>query len=281
MTAVPNVPLTTPNGDVDIPQLGFGVWQVEDDEAHRSVLIALETGYRHVDTAWMYQNEAGVGLALAESDVPREDVFVTTKLWNSEQGYDTTMRSFDESMDRLGLDVLDLYLIHWPVPRKDAYVDTWRTFQKLRDDGRVRVIGTSNFHQAHLERLREETGELPAINQIELHPFLVQQELRDFHAANGIVTEAWSPLASGGGVLTDPTVDAIAKAHGVTPAQAILRWHLQLGNVGIPKSVHAERIRENFDVFGFGLSADEVDSITALDRGERTGPNPDRFNLGA
>ncbi|MEP6649019.1 MAG: aldo/keto reductase [Lapillicoccus sp.] len=282
MSAIPNVSLTAPDGTVDIPQLGFGVWQVEDDEAHRSVAVALDAGYRHLDTAWMYQNEAGVGEALAESDVPTEDVFVTTKVWNSEQGYDRTMRSFDQSIERLGVDVLDLYLIHWPVPKKDAFVETWTTFQTLRDEGRVRAIGTSNFQISHLERLRDETGELPAINQVELHPYLVQQELRDFHAANGIVTEAWSPLASGElGVLTDTTVQRVADTHGVTPAQAILRWHLQLGNVVIPKSVHGERIRENFDVFGFELTDGEVASITALDKGKRTGPNPDRFNQGA
>jgi len=274
---VPNVPLKTATGSVNIPQLGFGVWQVPDDEATPAVVTALETGYRLVDTARAYENEAGVGKALASSDVPTSDVFLTTKLTNEDQGYESTLRAFDGSMGRLGVDVLDLYLIHWPVPRKDAFVDTWRAFQKLRDDGRITAIGVCNFQVSHLERLREETGELPAINQIELHPYLVQQELRDFHAANGILTEAWSPLASGGDVLSDPAVKAIADAHGVTPAQAILRWHLQLDNVVIPKSVTPDRIRENFDVFGFELTGDEVAQITALDRGERTGPDPDTF----
>jgi len=274
---VPNVPLKTATGSVNIPQLGFGVWQVPDDEATPAVVTALETGYRLVDTARAYENEAGVGKALASSDVPTSDVFLTTKLTNDDQGYESTQRAFDGSMGRLGVDVLDLYLIHWPVPSKDAFVDTWRAFQKLRDDGRITAIGVCNFQVSHLERLREETGELPAINQIELHPYLVQQELRDFHAANGILTEAWSPLASGGDVLSDPAVKAIADAHGVTPAQAILRWHLQLDNVVIPKSVTPDRIRENFDVFGFELTGDEVAQITALDRGERTGPDPDTF----
>ncbi|MEO8830229.1 aldo/keto reductase [Lapillicoccus sp.] len=280
MTSVPNVPLTTPSGSLDIPQLGFGVWQVDDAEATPAVLTALETGYRHIDTARAYQNEGGVGAALRTSDVPREDVFVTTKLWNNDQGYPSTIKAFEGSMDRLGIDVLDLYLIHWPVPEKDAFVETWKAFQTLRDDGRIKAIGVCNFHIPHLERLRDETGELPTINQIELHPYLVQEKLRDFHAANGIVTEAWSPLASGGDVLTDETIVAIADEHGVTPAQAILRWHLQLGNVVIPKSVTPSRIRENFDVFGFELTDDEVSQITGLDKHARTGPNPDEFNEG-
>jgi 2,5-diketo-D-gluconate reductase A len=281
MSLVPNVPLATRTVPVDIPQLGFGVWQVPDEEATPAVATALETGYRHIDTARAYENESGVGRALRESEVPTSEVFVTTKLWNNDQGYDSTLRAFEGSVQRLGIDVLDLYLIHWPVPRKDAFVDTWRAFQKLRDDGRVRAIGVCNFHIPHLERLRDETGELPSINQIELHPFLVQEEMRDFHAANGIVTEAWSPLASGGGVLIDATIATIASDHGVTPAQAILRWHLQLGNVVIPKSVTPSRIRENFDVFGFELTDDEMLAISGLDRTERTGPHPDHFNLGA
>jgi len=281
MTSVPHFSLSTGSGAIDIPQLGFGVWQVPDDEATPSVTTALETGYRSIDTARAYENEAGVGRALAATDVSRDDIFVTTKLANSDQGYDTTLAAFDGSMERLGIDVLDLYLIHWPVPAKDAYVDTWRAFQKLRDDGRVKAIGVCNFQVDHLERLRAETGELPAINQVELHPYLVQEELRAFHAENGILTEAWSPLASGGDVLKDDVITAIAEQHGVTPAQAILRWHIQLGNVVIPKSVTPSRIRENFDLFGFELTDDEVASITALDRSHRTGPDPDEFNLGA
>ena len=281
MTSVANLSLTTASGAIDIPQLGFGVWQVPDDEVEAAVTTALDSGYRHIDTARAYQNEAGVGRALAASDLGAGDVFVTTKLWNDDQGFDSTLKAFDGSMERLGLDVLDLYLIHWPTPAKDAYVDTWKAFRRLRDDGRTKAIGVCNFQVAHLERLHAETGEYPAINQIELHPYLVQEELRAFHAEHGILTEAWSPLASGGDVLSDRTVATIAKEHGVTPAQAIIRWHLQLGNVVIPKSVTPSRIAENIDVFGFELTDDEVAQITALDRSHRTGPDPDTFNLGA
>jgi len=277
MNPVPNLSLSTGSGAIDIPQLGFGVWQVDDAEATPAVTTALETGYRSIDTARAYENEAGVGRALAATDVSRDEIFVTTKLANGDQGYDSTLAAFDGSMERLGLDVLDLYLIHWPTPAKDTYVETFKAFQKLRDDGRVRAIGVCNFQVNHLERLREETGELPAINQIELHPYLVQQELRDFNAQNGILTEAWSPLASGGDVLADDVITAVAEKHGVTPAQAILRWHLQLGNVVIPKSVTPSRIRENLDVFGFELTDDEMASITGLDRSHRTGPDPDEF----
>jgi len=277
MTSVPNLPLSTGSGTIDIPQLGFGVWQVDDAEATPAVTTALETGYRSIDTARAYENEAGVGRALAATDVSRDEIFVTTKLANGDQGYDSTLAAFDGSMERLGIDVLDLYLIHWPTPAKDTYVETFKAFQKLRDDGRVRAIGVCNFQVNHLDRLREETGELPAINQIELHPYLVQDELRAFDAQNGILTEAWSPLASGGDVLSDRVVTAIAEQHGVTPAQAILRWHLQLGNVVIPKSVTPSRIRENLDVFGFELTDDEMTSITGLDRSHRTGPDPDEF----
>ncbi|MEO7060908.1 MAG: aldo/keto reductase [Lapillicoccus sp.] len=281
MTTVPALPLTTPTGHHDIPQLGFGVWQVEDDQATPAVAEALKVGYRHVDSAAFYENEAGVRRGIEQSEVDPADVFVTTKLWNDDHGYDATRRAFDASMEKLGREVLDLFLIHWPVPRKDAFVETWKAFQELRDEGRVVAIGTSNFQVAHLQRLLDETGELPAINQIELHPHLVQQELRDFHAANGIVTEAWSPLASGGDVLTDPVIVEIAQTHGVTAAQAILRWHLEIGNVVIPKSVTPSRIAENFDIFDFQLTDADVLAITALDKGFRTGPNPDEFNLGA
>ena len=281
MTSVPNLPLSTSSGAIDIPQLGFGVWQVPDDQVAAAVGTALESGYRHIDTARAYDNEAGVGRALTASDLSTDDIFVTTKLANPDQGHDSTLRAFDGSMGRLGLEVLDLYLIHWPVPAKDAFVDTWKAFQKLRDEGRIKAIGVCNFQVSHLERLQAETGELPSINQIELHPYLVQHELRDFHAKHDILTEAWSPLASGGDVLTDRAVLAVAEAHGVTPAQAIIRWHLQLGNVVIPKSVTPSRIAENIDVFGFELTDEEVASITALDKGHRTGPDPDEFNLGA
>jgi 2,5-diketo-D-gluconate reductase A len=280
MTDVPTVALTTPTGPVPIPQLGFGVWQVDDDEVTPAVAKALEVGYRHVDTAAMYGNERGVGEAVQASGLG-DNVWITTKLNNDAHGFDAAMKAFDASMDKLQRDVLDLYLIHWPLPKRDRYPEAWKAMQALRDDGRITTIGVCNFQVAHLERLYDETGEYPAINQIELHPFLVQQELRDFHAAHGIATEAWSPLASGElGVLEDPTIAEIAAAHDVTPAQVVLRWHLQLGNVVIPKSVTPSRIQENFDLFGFELTDEEVARITALDRGQRTGPDPDRFNPG-
>jgi 2,5-diketo-D-gluconate reductase A len=266
---------------VPIPQLGFGVWQVSEDEVVPSVAKALEVGYQHIDTAAMYGNERGVGQAIQDSGLG-DNVWVTTKLNNDAHGFDATMKAFDVSMDKLQRDTLDLYLIHWPLPSKDRYAETWKAMQAMRDDGRITTIGVCNFQIPHLQRLYDETGEYPAINQIELHPYLVQQELRDFHAENGIVTEAWSPLASGGlGLLNDLTVSTIAEAHDVTPAQAILRWHLQLGNVVIPKSVTPSRIEQNFDLFGFELTDDEVDRITGLDRSKRTGPHPDRFNPGS
>ncbi len=281
MTTVPTVNLNTPTGTVPIPQLGFGVWQVSEDEVVPSVAKALEVGYRHIDTAAMYGNERGVGHAIQDSGLG-DNVWVTTKLNNDAHGFDAAMKAFDVSMDKLRRETLDLYLIHWPLPSKDRYAEAWKAMQALRDDGRITTIGVCNFQVPHLQKLYEQTGEYPAINQIELHPYLVQQELRDFHAENGIVTEAWSPLASGGlGLLNDLTVTEIARAHDVTPAQAILRWHLQLGNVVIPKSVTPSRIDENFDLFGFELTDDEVDRITALDRSERTGPHPDRFNPGS
>jgi diketogulonate reductase-like aldo/keto reductase len=245
------------------------------------VARALEVGYRHIDTAAMYGNERGVGHAIQDSGLG-DSVWVTTKLNNDAHGFDAAMKAFDVSMDKLQRETLDLYLIHWPLPGKDRYAEAWKAMQALRDDGRITTIGVCNFQVPHLQKLYEQTGEYPAINQIELHPYLVQQELRDFHAENGIVTEAWSPLASGGlGLLNDPTVTEIAQAHDVTPARAILRWHLQLGNVVIPKSVTPSRIDANFDLFGFELTDDEVDRITALDRSERTGPHPDRFNPGS
>jgi 2,5-diketo-D-gluconate reductase A len=278
MTTVPTVALTTPTGPVTIPQLGFGVWQVSEDEVVPSVAKALEVGYRHIDTAAMYGNESGVGQAISDSGLG-DNVWLTTKLNNDAHGFDAAMKAFDASMDKLQRETLDLYLIHWPLPAKDQYAEAWKAMQALRDDGRITTIGVCNFQVPHLQKLYDQTGEFPAINQIELHPYLVQQELRDFHAEHGIITEAWSPLASGGlGVMEDETITSIAQAHGVTPAQAILRWHLQLGNVVIPKSVTPSRIEENFDLFGFELTDEEVERITGLDRGERTGPDPDTFN---
>ncbi|GAB2507738.1 aldo/keto reductase [Nocardia heshunensis] len=267
------------NDGKTIPSLGFGVFLVEEGDTFGAVTSALEAGYRHIDTAAIYGNEAEVGRAIRESGVGRDDVFVTTKLWNSEQGYDSTLRAFDASMERLGLEQLDLYLIHWPVAQADKYVDTFRAFQKLKAEGRVASIGVSNFGRAELERLIAETGETPVLNQIELSPNLIQAELREFHAAHGIATEAWSPLGRGA-ALKDPAIVAIAAETGRTPAQVIIRWHLQLGNVVIPKSVTPSRIRENFDVFGFELTEAQINAITALDAGTRVGPNPATFTAG-
>ena len=278
MTTVPNLQLSTGADTIDIPQLGFGVWQVPDDEVDAAIATALEVGYRSIDTARLYGNEEGVGRALAATELSRDDLFVTTKVWNDDHGFDSTLAAFDASLARLGLDVLDLFLIHWPTPAKNNYVDTWKALLKLRDDGRVRAVGVCNFEIDHLQRLHDETGEFPAINQVELHPYLQQVALRDFHAAHGILTEAWSPLASGGSVLGDAAVRGIAEKHGVTPAQAILRWHLQVGNVVIPKSVTPSRIAENFDLFGFELDDDDLAAFVPLDRSERTGPDPVEFN---
>ncbi|WP_010468158.1 MULTISPECIES: aldo/keto reductase [Streptomyces] len=270
-------PSLTLNNGVVMPQLGFGVWQVPDAEAVEAVGTALAAGYRSVDTAAVYENERGTGRAVAASGLPREEVFVTTKLWNSEQGYDSTLRAFDASLERLGLDYVDLYLIHWPVPARDAYVDTYKAFEKILADGRARAIGVSNFLPEHLERLMDATSVVPAVNQIELHPYLAQEEARAFHARHGIATEAWSPLGQGRGLLEAPAVVAVARKHGRTPAQAVLRWHLQLGNVVIPKSVTASRIRENIDVFGFELDAEDMAAFAALDEGRRLGPDPAVF----
>ncbi|REF35693.1 aldo/keto reductase [Thermasporomyces composti] len=272
-----SVPMRTLNNGVQIPQLGFGVWQIPNDQVVDAVTTALEVGYRSIDTAAAYGNEEGTGKAIAASGIPREEVFVTTKLWNSEQGYDSTLKAFDESLRRLKLDYIDLYLIHWPCPRKDKYVETWRAFEKLYSDGVVRAIGVSNFHPHHLRRLFQETTTVPALNQIELHPYLVQAELREFNAQNGIATEAWSPLARGGDLLKDPVITRIAEKYGKTPAQVVIRWHLALGNIVIPKSVTPSRIKENFDVFDFELTVEEVDEISGLDKGMRTGGNPDEF----
>ncbi|PZG19707.1 aldo/keto reductase [Nonomuraea aridisoli] len=274
MTSIPKVTL---NNGVEIPQLGFGVFQVPDRETAAAVTAALRAGYRSIDTAAIYGNEAGVGRALAETGLPREELFVTTKVWNTDQGYDSTLKAFDASLAKLGLDHVDLYLIHWPAPRRGLYLDTWRAIERLVADGRVRAAGVSNFQPAHLRRLLEHGSLVPAVNQIELHPGLQQAELRALHAELGIATEAWSPLAQGA-VLGDDAIVSIARRHGRSPAQVVLRWHLQLGTIVIPKSVTPARIQENIDVFDFTLADDELAAIAALDRGLRTGPDPDALN---
>jgi len=270
---VPRIPL---RGDTEIPQLGFGVFQVPPADTAEVVTRALQTGYRHIDTAAAYQNEAEVGQAFHASGLPREDVFITTKCFNTDHGYEEARHAFKQSLERLGLDYVDLYLIHWPVPSQDKYVDTWKAFIELQNEGLVRSIGVSNFQPDHLRRIVDETGVTPAVNQVELHPRLQQAGLRREHADRGIVTEAWSPLAQGA-VLDDPVITGIADEHGVTPGQVVIRWHIQLGNVVIPKSVTPARIEENFDVFGFHLTEAEMQAIEGLDAGERTGPDPDTF----
>ncbi|MGW5466857.1 aldo/keto reductase [Streptomyces chartreusis] len=272
------VPPIILNNGVEMPQLGFGVWQVPDDEATRAVGTALEAGYRSIDTAAIYGNEAGTGRAIAASGVPREDIFVTTKLWNGDQGYDSTLRAFDTSLEKLGLEYVDLYLIHWPAPSRDKYVDTYKAFEKLQADGRIRAIGVSNFLPEHLERLFGETSVVPAVNQIELHPHLQQHASCALHAERGIATEAWSPLGSGKGLLEVPAIVAIAQKHGRTPAQVVLRWHLQIGNVVIPKSVTPSRIKENIEVFDFSLDDEDLAAISALNEDRRIGSDPADVN---
>jgi 2,5-diketo-D-gluconate reductase A len=274
--ATDRVPNVTLRPEVEIPQLGYGVFQVPPKETEVAVARALQAGYRHIDTAAAYKNEGAVGQAIHASGIPREEIFVTTKCFNDDHGRDKAKRAFKASLERLELEHIDLYLIHWPVPSHDLYVETWQAFIELQAEGLVRAIGVSNFQPAHLERIVAETGVVPAINQVELHPYFQQTGLRHEHDELGIVTEAWSPLGQGL-ELEDPSIVAIAEAHGKTPAQAIIRWHLQIGNVVIPKSVTPERIVENFDVFDFELSADEMERIRELDEGRRIGPDPDTF----
>jgi 2,5-diketo-D-gluconate reductase A len=273
LTAIPTIAL---HDGTTIPQLGFGVFQVPPRETQQVVEEALAWGYRHIDTAAAYRNEEGVGAAIAASGVDREEVFVTTKLWNSQQGYDSTLHAFEQSLDRLGMDRVDLYLIHWPVPTEGRFLDTWRAFERIHEEGGARSIGVSNFRVEDLERLKAEAELLPTVNQIELHPRFQQAELRAWHAENGVATEAWSPLAQGD-ALSDGTIETVAAHHDKTPAQTILRWHLQLGNVVIPKSATPERIRENLDLFDFELSEDDMAAIARLDSGGRIGPDPASF----
>ncbi len=261
-----------------MPQLGFGVWQVPDEEATPAVEKAIEVGYRSIDTAKVYANENGVGSAIANQNVPREELFITTKVWNSDQGYENTLKAFDASLERLGLDYVDLYLIHWPTPKFDEYVETYKALEKLYKDGRVKAIGVCNFNIDHLQRLLDECEVVPVINQVECHPYLQQAELKDFCDKHNIYLEAWSPLMQGGEVLKDKVVTDIAAKHSKTPAQVILRWHLQYNNVVIPKSVTPSRIEENFNVFDFELSAQDLENIKGLDRNERKGAEPSEMN---
>jgi len=278
---VKSVRTVTLNTGAAMPQIGFGVFQIPPDEVVEPVRTAIDAGYRLIDTAAAYRNEKGVGRAIAECGVPREELFVTTKLWNSDQGYDSALRAFEGSLGRLGLDYVDLYLIHWPVPAKDAYVDTWRALETVQGDGRARAIGVSNFAVPHLRRLLDETDMVPAVNQVEMHPLFPQDELRAFHAEHGIVTEAWGPIGQGKGLLDDAEVQKVAAEVGRSPAQVVLRWHVQRGDVAIPKSVHAERIRQNLAVFDFELTDDHMAQLRTLDQGRRLGPDPETFNLGA
>ncbi|MGW6203001.1 aldo/keto reductase [Streptomyces sp. NPDC055089] len=271
---MPATPAHTLNDGRTIPAVGLGTWPLDDDAAEKAVAGALERGYRLVDTALNYGNETGTGRGIARSGVPREDVFVTTKVPGRHHGYEKTLASFEESRRNLGLDRVDLYLIHWPLPRVDLYVDTWRALIRLREDGLVRSIGVSNFTADQLARLEEETGVLPAVNQVEMHPRLPQEELRAVHTAKGIVTESWSPLGRGRDLTADPAVVAAAGAHGVTPGQVVLRWHTQLGAVPIPKSADPGRQRENLDLFGFELTPDELARIAAGPQ-ERFGGDPE------
>ena len=262
------------NDGKTIPQLGLGVWKTPNGEAASVVKTALDTGYRHIDTAAIYENEEGVGEGIRQSGLPRGDVFLTTKLWNNDQGYDSTLKAFDASLKRLGTDYVDLYLIHWPAPRKGLFVDTWRAFVKLQQEGRIRSIGVSNFYPEHLEKLIGETEVVPVINQIELHPDFQQTEARQVHARHGILTESWSPLGQGK-LMQDRAIRAMAERLGRTPAQIIIRWHIENGLVVIPKSSNPARIAENFDVFDFTLSADDMNQLKALDdAGARLGPDP-------
>ena len=268
------------NDGRDIPQLGLGVYKVPDAEAARVVEVALDAGYRHIDTASLYNNERGVGNGVRSSGVPRDEVFVTTKVWDDDHGFDKTRRAFDTSLELLGFDYVDLYLIHWPVPSKGLFVETWRALEAIKADGRALSIGVSNFEPHHIDRLladterATETATVPAINQVELHPWLPQRGVRDYGASHGILTEAWSPLARGR-LIGDAVLDSIAAKHERSAAQVVIRWHLQLGNLVIPKSVTASRIVENFDVFDFALDATDLASIAGLESGLRTGMEPD------
>jgi diketogulonate reductase-like aldo/keto reductase len=273
-----SVPVLDLNDGNQAPQLGFGVFQIPDGETADAVNAALAAGYRSLDTAAIYKNEAGVRQGIERSGVARGDIFLTTKLWNADQGFDSTLKAFDASLKKLGTDYVDMYLIHWPTPRRDLYVDTWKAFIRLRDEGRIRSIGVSNFQPAHLQHLVKETDIVPVVNQIELHPDFAQRDVVAANTKLKIITEAWSPLGQGGDLLKNDALVAIGKKHGKTPAQVVIRWHVQLGHMVIPKSVTPERIKANIAVFDFELSADEMKAIDGLDAGNRMGPHPDELN---
>jgi 2,5-diketo-D-gluconate reductase A len=273
------VPTLTFNDGHTIPQLGFGVYRVDPEQTERIVGDALEVGYRHIDTAALYGNEHGVGRAIAASGIPRDELFITTKLWNSDQGEQATRDAFDLSLEKLGLDHVDLYLIHWPAPARGLFVETWQTFEQIRDSGRATSIGVSNFRTEDLDRLAAETTTVPAINQIELHPLFSQVPLREYDAAHGILTESWGPLGHAAvDMFAEPAIATAARAHGVSPAQVIIRWHLQHGLVVIPKSNNRDRMAENFDVFGFELPAEELAAIDAHNRDQRVGADPNTLS---
>ncbi len=275
MATVPTIAL---NNGVEIPQLGFGVFQIPPEDTVEATRTALEVGYRHIDTAEMYGNEAEVGEAVRQSGIPREEVFVTSKLNNGFHAREDALRAFDGTLDALKFDYLDLFLIHWPLPGIDVdYVETWKAMEEIYRSGRVKAIGVSNFKPHHLRRLFSDTEVTPVVNQIEVHPYLSQDDVRAFNADHEIVTEAWAPIAKGK-VADDATINRIAEKHGRTAAQVTLRWHLQRGDVVFPKSVTRSRVEENFDVFGFELDGTDMGDISGLDRGERTGPDPDTFN---
>ena len=274
---MPSVPNVTLNNGVEIPQLGFGVFQIEPTDTVEAVQAALRIGYRHIDTAEMYGNEREVGEAIARSDLDRSEVFVTSKLNNNNLGFDAALRAFDQTLAALGTDRIDLFLIHWPLPTVRDYVETWKALETLYAEGRARAIGVSNFQPDHLRRVLDETEIVPAVNQIEVHPYLTQEKLLAFDAEHGIATEAWSPIAQGA-VLDDPVVREVADAHGRTPAQVVLRWHVQRGSIVFPKSVNPKRMAENFALFDFELPDADMERLSGLDRGERTGPDPDTFD---
>jgi diketogulonate reductase-like aldo/keto reductase len=272
----PTVPNITLNNGVDIPQVGLGVWQAaEGTEVEAAVRAALDTGYRLIDTAAIYGNEVGVGKAIKESGLPREEVFITTKLWNANHAYEDALRAFDESLKKLDCGYINLYLIHWPLPMEGRFTEAWRALEKLYNDKRVLAIGVSNFKPHHLDELLKEATVIPAINQIELHPMFQQKETRAYCAERGIAIESYSPLMRAGEALEHPTIVDVAQRHGKTPAQVVLRWHVQSNLVVIPKSVNPERIRENFALFDFELSADEMQQIEGMDQGRRIAADPD------